>query len=58
MTGLSLQMMKVKEKLTEYARQRYETASVQAQRGLIDFAENLKDDDLHVRIPDVVKRSS
>ena len=32
--------------------------AAQAQRGLVEFAQELEDDDVHVRMPDVVQRSS
>ena len=57
-TGLGLQVIQARENLTGYARQRYETAATQAQRGLVEFAQELEEEDLHVRMPDAVKTSS
>ncbi|ERF69261.1 hypothetical protein EPUS_03965 [Endocarpon pusillum Z07020] len=57
-TGLDLEVIEARDNLTGYARQRYENAATQAQRGLIEFAQELGNDDLHVRMPDTVKRSS
>jgi len=58
MTGLGLQVIEARDNLTGYARQRYENAAAQAQRGLVEFAQELTNNDLHVRMPDAVKRSS
>ena len=55
-TGLGLQVLEAREELTGYARQRYEAAATQAQRGLVEFAQDLRQDDLHVRMPDIVKK--
>jgi hypothetical protein len=57
MTGLGLQVIQARDQLTGYARQRYETVNAQAQRGLIEFAQELGKDDIHVQMPDAVKRS-
>ncbi len=57
MTGLGLQVIKARDNLTGYARQRYENAATRAQRGLIEFAQELDADDLHVRMPDIVKKA-
>ena len=57
MTSLGLQVIQARDQLTGYARQRYETVNAQAQRGLIQFAQELGEDDLHVQMPDAVKRS-
>ena len=48
MTELSLQVIEAREKLTGYARQRYENAASQAQRSLVEFAEELDENDLHI----------
>jgi hypothetical protein len=58
MTGLGLQVIQARDGLTEYARQRFENATAQANRGLVEFAQKLDEDDLHVRMPDVVKKAS
>ena len=58
MTGLSLQVIQARENLTGYARQRYETAATRAQQGLVEFAQELEEEDLHVRMPDAIKTSS
>jgi len=58
MTGLDLQVIQARENLTGYARQRYENAAAQAQQGLVNFAQELEEEDLHVRMPDVIKTFS
>ena len=58
MTGLGLQVLEARDELTGYARQRYETAATQAQRGLVEFAQELRQEEPHVRMPDVVQKSS
>lgn len=58
MTGLGQQVIQARENLTGYARQRYEAAAARTQRGLIEFAQELEEEDLHVRMPDAVKTSS
>jgi hypothetical protein len=35
----------------------YETVNAQAQRGLVEFAQELCEDEIHVQMPDAVKRS-
>ncbi len=57
MTGLGLQVIEARNSLTEYARQRYQNVAAQTQRGLIEFAQELDVNDLHVRMPDIVKKS-
>jgi hypothetical protein len=57
MTELSLLVLEARNDLSGYARQRYETVAAQAQRGLVEFAQELEKDDLHVRMPDAVQRS-
>jgi hypothetical protein len=58
MTGLSLQIIKAQNNLTEYTRQHYKNAAAQVQRGFIEFAQELNDENLHIRMSDAVKRSS
>ena len=58
MTVLGLQVLNARNSLTGYARQRYENVAAQAQRGLVEFAQELDQDDLHIRMPDVVQKSS
>jgi hypothetical protein len=57
-TGLGLQVVQTRETLTGYVRQRYENAAAEAQRGLIEFAQELEEEDLHVRVLNAVKKSS
>jgi len=53
-----LQALKARDNLTGYARQQYDNVTAQAQQGLIEFAQELAEEDLHVRMPDAVKKSS
>ena len=57
-TRFGLQVLEARGDLTEYAHQRYETAATQAQRSLVEFTPELRQEDLHVRMPDIVKKSS
>jgi cellulose biosynthesis protein BcsQ len=50
-------VLEAKESLTGYARTRYDTAATNAQQGLIEYAQELQEDDLHTRMPDIVKKS-
>ena len=56
-TTLGLQVLKAREGLTGYARTRYDTATTNAQQGLVEYAQELQEDDLHTRMPDIVKKS-
>lgn len=56
-TGLGLQVLGARDSLTGYARTRYDLAATNAQQGLLEFAQDLRHDDLHTRMPDIVKRS-
>ena len=56
-TRLGLQAIEARDGLTGYARNRYDAAAVNAQQGLLQFAEELQKDDLHTRMPDIVKNS-
>ena len=56
-TGLGLQVLEAREDLTGYACTRYDRAATNAQQGLVEFAQELKEDDLNTRMPDIVKRS-
>jgi len=49
--------LEARDNLTGYARVRYNTATTNAQQGLIDYAQELQEDDLHTRMPDIVKKS-
>jgi hypothetical protein len=49
--------MEVRDSLIGYARYRFDSAAFITQRNLFDFAQNLKNDDLHIRMPDMVKTS-
>ncbi|ERF72882.1 hypothetical protein EPUS_08495 [Endocarpon pusillum Z07020] len=55
--SLGLQVLEAREDLTGYARTRYDRAATNAQQGLVEFAQELKEDDLNTRMPDPVKRS-
>jgi hypothetical protein len=48
-------MLEVREGLTGYARTRYDSAATNAQQGLIQFAQELQDDDLYPRMPSIVR---
>ena len=52
-----MQVLEAREGLTGYARTRYDTAATNAQQGLIEYAQELREDDLHTRMPDIVKKS-
>jgi len=54
-TELGLQILEVRENLTGYARTRYDSAATNAQQGLVRFAQELHNDDLHTRMPDIVR---
>jgi hypothetical protein len=56
-TTLGLQVLDARDKLTGYARIRYNTAATNAQQGLIEYAQELQEDDLHTRMSDIVKKS-
>jgi hypothetical protein len=56
-TTLGLQVQEAREGLTGYARTRYDTAIINAQQGLFEYAQELQADDLHTRMPDIVKKS-
>jgi len=55
-TGLGLQILEAREGLTGYARTRYDRAATNAQQGLVKFAQELEEDDLNTRMPDIVKK--
>jgi hypothetical protein len=55
--GLGLQVLEARESLTGYAHTRYDTAATNTQQGLVEYAQELRDDDLHTRMPDIVKKS-
>jgi hypothetical protein len=57
MTSLGLQVIQARDQLKGHACQRYKTVNAQAQRGFIKLAQELGEDDLHVHMPDAVKRS-
>jgi hypothetical protein len=50
-------MLEAREGLQGYARYRFDTVAAQAQQTLVDFAEELREDDLHPRMPEIVKTS-
>lgn len=54
---LGLQALEVRDGLTGYARYRFDSTATTTQRNLLDFAQNLQNDDLHTRMPDMVKTS-
>jgi hypothetical protein len=56
-TGLGLQALEARDELAGYARIRYDSAAAKAQQSLIDFAQELQEDDLHTRMPDIVPNS-
>jgi hypothetical protein len=47
-------MLKVRENLTGYAHTQYDSTAINAQQGLVRFAQELHDDDLHTRMPDII----
>lgn len=57
LTRLDLQMLEAREGLQGYARHRFDTVAAQAQQTLVNFAEELQEDDLHTRMPEMVKTS-
>jgi hypothetical protein len=50
-------MLTARDNLTGYTRTRYDTAATNAQQGLVEYAQELQEDDLHTRMPDIVKKS-
>ena len=56
-TTLGLQVLEARDNLTGYARIRYDTAATNAQQGLVQYAQELQEDDLYTRMPDIVKKS-
>lgn len=50
-------MIGARDSLTGYARARYDSAATNAQQELLKFAQNLRHDDLHTQMPDIVKKS-
>ena len=56
-TTLGFQVLEARDNLTGYARIRYNTAATNAQQGLIEYAQELQEDNLHTRMPDIVKTS-
>jgi hypothetical protein len=55
-TRIGLQVLEARESLTGYARARYDIAATNAQQGLVEYAQELREDDLHTQMPDIVKR--
>jgi hypothetical protein len=56
-TTLGLQVLEAREGLTGYAHTRYDRATINAQQGLVEYAQELRADDLHTQMPDIVKKS-
>jgi hypothetical protein len=52
-----VQVLKARDNLTSYAYIRYNTAATNTQQGLIQYAQELQEDDLHTRMPNIVKKS-
>jgi hypothetical protein len=50
-------MLIARDNLTSYTRTQYDTAATNAQQGLIEYAQELQEDDLHTRMPDIMKKS-
>lgn len=56
-TQLGLQALEARDALDGYARYRFDNVAAAAQRNLVDFARELQQDNLHPRMPDMVKTS-